>query len=45
MIVRELKVEIRQADVLHQIDCYEDNDLYEEVLEEYREIEAQMYAL
>ena len=45
MITRELKVEIGQADVFHRIDCYEDNDLYEEVLEEFREIEAQMYAL
>ncbi len=45
MITRELKVEIRQPDVFHQVDCYEDSDLYEEVLEEYREIEAQMYAL
>lgn len=45
MITRELKVEIGQADVFHRIDCYEGNDLYEEVLEEFREIEAQMYAL
>ena len=45
MIIRELKVEISQSDVFHQIDCYEDSDLYEEVLEEYQEIEAQMYAL
>ena len=45
MITRELKVKIRQSEVFHQIDCYEDSDLYEEVLEEYREIEEQMYAL
>lgn len=45
MITRELKVEIRQSEVFHQIDCYEGSDLYEEVLEEYREMEAQMYAL
>ena len=45
MIIRELKVKIRQSEVFHQIDCYEDSDLYEEVLEEYREIEEQMYAL
>ena len=45
MITRELKVEIYQSDVFHQIDCHEDSVLYEEVLEEYREIEAQMYAL
>jgi len=45
MITRELKVEIRQADVFHQIDCYEGSDLYEEVLEEYQGMEAQMIAL
>lgn len=45
MITRELKVEIRQSEVFHQIDCYEGSDLYEEVLEEYQEIEEQMYAL
>lgn len=45
MIARDLKVHICQEDVLHQMDCYEDSDIYEEVLDEYREIETQMYAL
>lgn len=45
MIIRELKVEIKQADVLHQIDCYEDSELYEEVVEEYLEMEPEMYRL
>lgn len=45
MITRELKVEIKQSDVFHQIECREDNVLYEDILEEYHEIEAQMYAL
>ena len=40
MITRELKVEIRQSEVFHQIDCYEGSDLYEEVLEEYQEIKT-----
>lgn len=45
MIARDLKVQICQEDVLHRIGCYEDSDIYEEVLEEYREIEAKMYGL
>lgn len=45
MITRELKIEIRLADVFYQIDCFEDNVLYEEFLKEYQEIEEQMYDL
>ena len=45
MMTRELKVKIRQSEVFHRIDCHEDSDLYEEVLEEYQEIIEQMYAL
>lgn len=45
MVSRELKVSINRTQVLDQIDCYEENDLYEEVLGEYQEIEEKMYAL
>lgn len=45
MIVKGLNVEISQDDVFRQIDCYEDNDLYGEVLEEYREMEPFIYGL
>lgn len=45
MISRELTVEIRQSDVLRQIGCNEDSELYKEVLAEFKEIETQMYEL
>ncbi len=45
MITRELKVEIRQSDVFQHIECYEDNELYAEVLEEYHGLETKMYEL
>ena len=32
-------------EVLHRIDCHKDSDIYEEIVEEYREMEAEMYAL
>lgn len=45
MITRELKVEIEKKSVLRQIDCYEDSDFYEEIVEEYEEIVEEMKAL
>ena len=45
MITRDLKVKINRADVLRQIDCYEDSDLYEEVVEEYEEIIDEIVSL
>ncbi len=45
MIIRDLKVTISREWVLHQLDCYADSTIYEEVLEEYRQIEAEMYSL
>lgn len=45
MIVRDLKVTIDREWVFHQIDCHKDSEIYEEVTEEYRQIEAQMYSL
>lgn len=38
MITRDLEFEINRDEVLRQIDCYEDSDLYEEIIEEYEEI-------
>ena len=45
MITKDLKVKINREEVFHQIDCYKDSDIYEEVLEEYRTMEEEMYAL
>lgn len=45
MITRELKVEINRDEVFRQIDCYEDSELYEEVVEEYEEIEQEILSL
>lgn len=45
MFTRDLKVTINMDEVLHRIDCHKDSDIYEEIVEEYREIEAEMYAL
>ena len=45
MFTRDLKVTINMDEVMHRIDCHKDSDLYEEIVEEYREIEAEMYAL
>lgn len=36
---------INMDDVMHRIDCHKDSDLYEEIVEEYRGIEAEMYGL
>ena len=41
----ELKAEVSTEKVLKKIKCYPDSDLYEEFLEEYKEIEEEMYAL
>lgn len=45
MITRQLKVEIDREQVLRQIDCYKESDLYEEVAQEYEEILEEMYSL
>ena len=45
MITRDLKVKIKMDHVLHQIDCYKDSDIYEEVIEEYRAMEEEIYEL
>ena len=45
MYTRDLKVTINMDEVLHRIDCHKDSELYEEIVEEYREMEAEMYAL
>ena len=45
MITRRLKVEIDREQVLRQIDCYKESDLYEEVAQEYEEILEEMYSL
>lgn len=45
MITRDLKVTIHRDSVLHQLDCYEDNELYEEVVNEYEEIFDEIFAL
>ena len=45
MFTRDLKVTINMDEVMHRIDCHKDSDIYEEIVEEYREIEAEMYAL
>lgn len=45
MFTRDLKVTIHMDEVLHRMDCHKDSDIYEEIVEEYREIEAEMYAL
>ena len=45
MFTRDLKVTINMDEVLHRIDCHKDSDIYEEIVEEYREMEAEMYAL
>ncbi len=45
MLTRDLQVEINQAGVLRQIDCYEGSDYYEEIVEEYEEILEEMLSL
>ena len=45
MVNRNLKIIINREQVLKQIECRKESDLYEEVLEEYQEIEALMYSL
>lgn len=45
MILRDLKVTIDREWVLRQIDCSADSAIYEEVIEEYHQIEAEMYSL
>ncbi len=45
MVIRDLRVTIDREWVFHQIDCHKDSEIYEEVAEEYRQIEEQMYAL
>lgn len=45
MFTRDLKVTINMDEVMRRIDCHKDSDIYEEIVEEYREIEAEMYAL
>lgn len=45
MYTRDLKVTINMDEVLHRIGCHQESDLYEEMVEEYREIEEEMYAL
>lgn len=45
MFTRDLKVTINMDEVMHRIDCHKDSEIYEEIVEEYREIEAEMYAL
>jgi len=45
MLIRDFKIEFNQANVFHQIDCYQGSELYEEVLEEYRQMEEEMPAL
>lgn len=45
MITRDLHVKIDMDRVLHQIDCYKDSDLYDEVVEEYKAMESGMYVL
>ncbi len=45
MYIDDLKVEIVREDVLRQIDCYEDSELYEEIVEEYEEIFEKIYNL
>ncbi len=45
MFTRNLKVTINIDEVMHRIDCYKDSEIYEEIVEEYREIEGRMYDL
>lgn len=45
MIIRDIEVSLNQKQILNQIDCQEDNDIYEEVLEEYQEIADEILAL
>lgn len=45
MLLSDLKVEIKRENVFHQIDCYEGSDLYDEIVEEYCEIEEEIYSL
>lgn len=45
MIIRDLKVTINREWVLHQIDCHAKSGIYEEVAEEYQQIEAEMHSL
>ena len=45
MFTRDLNVTINMDEVLHRIDCHKDSEIYEEIVEEYREMEAEMYAL
>ena len=45
MITRNIKVTIDMEYVLRKIDCYEESPIYEEVIEEYKEILEEMYSL
>lgn len=45
MLIKDLKVTIKKEDVFRQIDCQETSNLYEEIVEEYREIEEEVFKL
>lgn len=45
MFTKDLKVKINRDEVLHRIDCSKESELYEEVIDEYRAMEGEMYAL
>lgn len=45
MVERNLKVQINTEHVLRQLECRVDSELYEEIVEEYKAIEAEVYAL
>ena len=44
MKMTDFKVRFNRANILHLIDCYEDSPIYEEVLEEYENMEQEAYA-
>lgn len=45
MFTRDLKVKINRDEVLHQIDCSKESDIYEDVIDEYQAMEGEVYAL
>lgn len=44
MKMTDFKIRFNRANILHLIDCYEDSPIYEEVLEEYENMEQEAYA-
>ena len=45
MLVKNIQIKVKKDEVLRQIDCLQDNPVYKEIENEYREIEGLIYSL